>query len=93
VRRVVALDIDVALLPLARANLTPTARGTSSRWVAASRGAARRFDLVVANLLADTLVAGARELAAAASRPRPAGRPGVLDVAAAAVATAFTELA
>ena len=48
--------------------------------------------LSTASLLADTLVAGARELAAAVA---PRGRlvvSGVLDVQAAAVATAFTEL-
>jgi ribosomal protein L11 methyltransferase len=92
VRRVVALDIDVALLPLARANLD--ANGARDVLLLGGGVAAlrARFDLVVANLLADTLVAGARELAAAVA---PRGRlvvSGVLDVQAAAVATAFTEL-
>jgi ribosomal protein L11 methyltransferase len=89
---VVALDIDVALLPLARANLD--ANGARDVLLLGGGVAAlrARFDLVVANLLADTLVAGARELAAAVA---PGGRlvvSGVLDVQAAAVASVFTAL-
>jgi ribosomal protein L11 methyltransferase len=92
VPRVVALDTDVALLPLARANLT--ANGARSVDLVGGAVAAlhARFDLVVANLLADTLVAEARELTAVVA---PRGRlvvSGVLDVQAATVAAAFTDL-
>jgi len=63
VERVVALDTDPAVVPLARANL---ARNGAARVallagpLAAVRG---RFDLVVANLLADAIVAEAGALA------------------------------
>jgi len=65
VERVVALDTDPAVVPLARANL---ARNGAARVallagpLAAVRG---RFDLVVANLLADAIVAEAGALARA----------------------------
>ncbi|HUE30889.1 MAG TPA: 50S ribosomal protein L11 methyltransferase [Verrucomicrobiae bacterium] len=65
VARVVALDTDPAVVPLARANL---ARNGAARVallagpLAAIRG---RFDLVVANLLADAIVAEAGGLARA----------------------------
>lgn len=71
VARVVALDNDAAVLPLARDTL---ARNDAARVrlfagpVAALRG---RFDLVVANLLADVLVAEAPALASATA---PRGR-------------------
>jgi len=71
VERVVALDTDPAVAPLARANL---ARNGATRVallagpLAAVRG---RFDLVVANLLADAIVAGAGALARAVG---PGGR-------------------
>lgn len=92
VPRVVALDTDLAVLPLARANLTrnrAAAVGLLAGGVAAVGG---RFDLVVANLLADILVAEAGALAAALA---PGGRlvvSGLLDTQAAAVAAAFTGL-
>ena len=71
VERVVALDTDPAVVPLARANL---ARNGAARVallagpLAAVRG---RFDLVVANLLADAIVAEAGGLARAVG---PGGR-------------------
>jgi len=71
VERVVALDTDPAVVPLARANL---ARNGAARVallagpLAAVRG---RFDLVVANLLADAIVAEAGALARAVG---PGGR-------------------
>ncbi len=69
--RVVAVDVDPAVLPLARANLD--ANGARDVLVvggtiAAVRG---RYDLVVANILADTLVAEATALATAVA---PGGR-------------------
>ncbi len=64
VPRVAALDVDVAVLPLARANLVRNGAGRVALFggtVGAVRG---RFDVVVANILADTLVAEADALAA-----------------------------
>jgi ribosomal protein L11 methyltransferase len=92
VRRVVALDTDVALLPVARANLA--ANGARSVDLLGGSVAAlhAQFDLVVANLLADTLIAGAAGLAGVVT---PRGRlvvSGVLDVQAATVAAAFAGL-
>lgn len=63
VERVVALDTDPAVVPLARANLTrngATRVALLAGPLAAVRG---RFDLVVANLLADAIVAEAGALA------------------------------
>src|SRR5206468_1583797 len=79
VKRVVALDTDPAVVPLARANL---ARNGAARVallagpLAAVRG---RFDLVVANLLADAIVAEAGALARAVG---PGGRLVVSGLAA-----------
>jgi ribosomal protein L11 methyltransferase len=68
---VVALDADVAVPPLARVTLERNGAGRVrllAGTVAAVRG---RFDLVVANILADTLIAEAAALAAAVA---PGGR-------------------
>jgi ribosomal protein L11 methyltransferase len=89
VPRVAACDVDAAVLPLARANL---ARNDAGRVlllggrVGAVRGT---FDLVVANLLADALVAEARALADAVA---PGGRlvvSGVLAAQTDTVSAAF----
>lgn len=64
VPHVVALDVDVAVLPTARENLATNGAGRVALFagtVGAVRGA---FDLVVANILADTLVAEASALTA-----------------------------
>jgi len=67
VQRVVALDTDVSVLPIARANLVANAAARVSV-LAGSMGAVRwRFDLVVANLLADAIAAEAPSLDAAVS--------------------------
>ncbi|HXJ36693.1 MAG TPA: 50S ribosomal protein L11 methyltransferase [Candidatus Eisenbacteria bacterium] len=89
VARVVALDVDPAVLPLARANLARNGAvhvllvgGT----VAAVRGT---YDLVIANILADTIVV---EAAALAARVAPGGRlvlAGILDSQSGRVVTAF----
>jgi ribosomal protein L11 methyltransferase len=89
VARVVAVDTDPAVLPIARA--TCRANGASGvALVAGSVAAVRaRFDLVVANLLADALVADAPVLAAAVA---PAGRlvvSGVLDAQMSAVTAVY----
>ena len=89
VPRVVALDLDASVLPLARANLRRN--GTRMPVLVAGGVAAvrARFDLVIANLLADALIAEAVALAAAVA---PGGRlvvSGVLDTQADTVAAAF----
>jgi len=92
VPRVVALDSDVDTLPLARTNLLRNhARSVT---VLGGRVAAvrTRFEFVVANLLADTLIAEAGALTAVVA---PRGRlvvSGLLDVQARSVAQAFCEL-
>jgi ribosomal protein L11 methyltransferase len=89
VARVVALDVDPEVLPLARVNLDRNnARGVLllGGRPDAIRG---RFDLVVANLLADALVAEARALVAVVA---PGGRlvvSGLLDVQVASVLAAY----
>ena len=89
VQRVVAIDADPAVLPLARATLD--ANGAAHVRLAGGTAAAvrGRFDLVVANLLADTLVADAGPLAAVVA---PGGRlvvSGLLDSQTAAVVEAY----
>jgi ribosomal protein L11 methyltransferase len=89
VERVVAIDTDPAVLPLARANLAQNgaARVTVSRGsVATVEGT---FDLVVANLLAEAIVAEAAALAHAVA---PGGRlvvSGLLATQAEAVRAAY----
>jgi ribosomal protein L11 methyltransferase len=71
VERVVALDTDPAVVPLARANLARN-RAAHVTLLAGPLAAVRaRFDLVVANLLADAIVAEAGALAGAVG---PGGR-------------------
>jgi ribosomal protein L11 methyltransferase len=83
VARVVAIDTDVAVLPLARANLARN--GADGVLVAGGSAAAVRggFDLVVANLLADALVTDAAALARVLA---PGGRLVVSGVTAAQIA-------
>jgi ribosomal protein L11 methyltransferase len=88
VPRVVAFDLDAGVLPLARENLARNGAGAvllAAGTVAAVRG---RFDLVVANLLADALIDEACALAATVA---PRGRlivSGILDSQADTVAAA-----
>jgi ribosomal protein L11 methyltransferase len=92
VPHVLALDIDASVLPLARDNLRQNhaaAVGLLAGGVEAVRG---RFDLVVANLLADTLVAHAAALTALVATPGRLVASGVLDTQAEAVVAAFPEL-
>jgi ribosomal protein L11 methyltransferase len=92
VPRVVALDVDASALPLARANLARNGAPEVALLVGHVAALRARFDLVVANLLADALVAEAGALTAAVA---PCGRlivSGVLDAQAAAVAHAFAGL-
>ena len=92
VPRVVALDTDVAVLPLARANLIRNRAGAVALLAGGVAAVRERFDLVVANLLADLLIAEARALIAMAA---PGGRlvvSGLLETQAAAVTAAFADL-
>jgi ribosomal protein L11 methyltransferase len=88
VLRVVAFDLDAGVLPLARENLARNGAGAvllAAGTVWAVRG---RFDLVVANLLADALIDEASALAATVA---PGGRlivSGILDSQADTVAAA-----
>jgi ribosomal protein L11 methyltransferase len=89
VPHVTALDTDVAVLPLARANLARNGAGAVSLVAGGVAAVRAQFDLVVANLLADILVADAEPLAMAVA---PSGRlvvSGLLDTQADAVAVAF----
>jgi len=88
VPRVVALDLDSRVLPLARENLVRNGAG-AVMLAAGTAGAVRgRFDLVVANLLADVLIDEAPVLAATVA---PGGRlivSGILDTQTDTVAAA-----
>jgi ribosomal protein L11 methyltransferase len=89
VANVVALDADPAVLPAARTNLVRN-RAAGVLLLAGRADSIRgEFDLVIANLLADALVAEARALAA---RVAPHGRlvlSGVLDTQVDEVAAAY----
>lgn len=65
VARVVAIDSDLAVLPLARANLDRNGARDVVLLAGTVAAVRARFDLVVANILADTLVAESRALAGA----------------------------
>jgi ribosomal protein L11 methyltransferase len=89
VPRVVALDVDPAVLPLARANLDRN--GAADVLLVAGNVDAVRgtFDLVVANLLAEPIVA---EASALARRVATGGRlilSGLLDAQVATVSRAY----
>lgn len=89
VPRVVGIDIDAATLPVARETMARN-RVPQVLLAAASASAVRgRYDLVLANLLADTLVAEAATLMA---RTAPGGvvvASGILDRQCNAVSAAF----
>jgi ribosomal protein L11 methyltransferase len=89
VPRVVALDVDPATAPVARANLARNGAGRAALLVGPAAAVRARFDLVVANLLADALLAEADVLAA---RVAPGGRlvvSGLLDGQVEAVVAAY----
>jgi len=71
VPHVVAFDVDPAVLPLARALLDQNGATRVRLFGGVAAGVRGRFDLVVANILADTLVAEARALDAVTA---PGGR-------------------
>jgi ribosomal protein L11 methyltransferase len=89
VPRVVAFDVDPAVLPIARANLA--ANGVAGvALVAGTLGALRgRFDLVVANILADVLIVEAPAFAAAVAPGGALVLSGLLSAQAPGVAAAY----
>ena len=90
VERVVALDTDPAVLPVARANLTRNGAGRVAL-VGGPLGALRaRFDLVVANLVATTIVADASALAGAVAAGGRLILSGLLDGQTRVVEEAYT---
>jgi ribosomal protein L11 methyltransferase len=89
VPRVVAVDCDPAVLPIARVNLARNGAARVGLLVGTADACRGRFDLVVANLLADAIVVGAASLAA---RTAAGGRlvlSGLLESQVARVAAAF----
>jgi ribosomal protein L11 methyltransferase len=89
VPRVAALDVDAAVLPLARANLDRNRAGAVLLLGGTIAGVRARFDVVVANILADVLVEEAPALAAAVA---PGGRlvlSGILEEQVPRVLAAF----
>ena len=88
VPRVVALDLDSRVLPLARENLVRNGAGHVRLAAGTVAAVGARFDLVVANLLADVLIDEASTLAGAVA---PGGRlivSGILDTQTDTVAAA-----
>jgi ribosomal protein L11 methyltransferase len=91
VPRVVACDADPAVMSLARANLDRNGAARALLFAGRAEALRARFDLVVANLFADALVAGAPALTAAVS---PRGRlvlSGLLTGQTEAVCSAYPE--
>jgi ribosomal protein L11 methyltransferase len=89
VARVVGIDVDPAVLPLARANLVANGAphvGLAVGTAAAVRG---RFDLVVANLLAGTVIAEATALARAVDTGGRLVLSGILEQQAQSVRDAY----
>ena len=89
VERVIALDTDPAVVPLARANLARNGAAHVALLAGPLAAVRGRFDLVVANLLAESIVADAGALAGAVG---PEGRlvvSGLLAEQLPAVRTAY----
>jgi ribosomal protein L11 methyltransferase len=86
---VVALDVDAAVVPLARRNLAANAAARVAVIAGSVRAVRSAFDLVVANLLADTIVAEASLLAGTVAGGGRLVLSGILEVQAAGVARAF----
>ena len=89
VPRVVALDIDPDVLPRARANLHRNGAREVRLVCGRADACRRRFDLVVANLLADALVQDAAALAAATAEQGSLVVSGLLDTQVERVTAAF----
>jgi ribosomal protein L11 methyltransferase len=89
VPRVVGIDVDRAVLPLARANLVAN-RAPEVALLAGTVAAVRtRFDLVVANLLAGTVIAEAGALACAVETNGRLVLSGILESQVPAVVAAY----
>lgn len=91
VPRVVAFDSDVAVLPLARETLRRNGAAAVHLFAGTAAALRGRFDVVVANLLADILVAEAATLAGAVARGGRLVVSGLLDTQAERVAAAFPD--
>jgi ribosomal protein L11 methyltransferase len=89
VRRVVAIDTDRAVLAIARATFTRNHAHGIALVAAGPRALRARFDLVVANLLADTVVAEAAALGAAVAPGGQLVLSGILVEQDAAVCAAY----
>jgi len=89
VPRVVALDCDPAVLATARATLARNGADEVRLLAGTAAAVHARFDLVVANLLADALVTEATTLAAAVSPGGSLVVSGILAEQAACVAAAY----
>jgi ribosomal protein L11 methyltransferase len=89
VPHVTALDTDRTVLPLARANLARNGAAAVHLIAGGVASVRARFDLVVANLLADILIADAPALASVVAPARRLVVSGLLDSQADAVAAAF----
>ena len=91
VARVVGIDVDPAVLPLARANLIANRAPNVALAVATAAAVRGRFDLVVANLLAGTVIAEAGALARAVEAEGRLVLSGILDHQVPAVRDAYPE--
>jgi ribosomal protein L11 methyltransferase len=89
VARVVGIDVDPAVLPLARANLAANRAPHVALAVGTAAAVRGRFDLVVANLLAGTVVAEAAALMRAVETGGRLVLSGILERQAPAVRDAY----
>ena len=89
VPRVVALDVDLRVLPLARANLEQNGAPHVTLLAGTAHAVRGRFDLVVANLLAELIVADAKALAGCVAAGGCLILSGLLDEQTATVHRAF----
>ena len=89
VARVVALDVDPRVLPLARANLERNGAPDVALLAGTAHAIRGRFDLVVANLLAELIVAEAKALAGRVAARGCLILSGLLDEQAVTVHRAF----
>src|SRR5437660_235001 len=86
---VVALDVDAAVMPRARANLDRNGAREVRLFCGRADACRARFDLVVANLLADALVHDAAALASVTANDGRLVISGLLDTQIEVVTAAF----
>ena len=89
VPRVVALDVDPRVLPIARVNLDQNGAPQVALLAGTTHAVRGRFDLVVANLLAELIVADGKVLAGCVAAGGYLILSGLLDEQAATVHRAF----